>query len=207
MNTSTRMFNPEMAAALFRTALQIVFAVTGWAWLNDNNLIAAGSFLASALVTAWGMYARRDTALIESAANVPAVEKIVASPPVANSIPASNVVPPRGSLALLLAPFLAAALFLGGCQTASTGTVAAPPITVADTAVQRAEIGRYCMLVQLGLAASDAYISGPRAQHLLDEARAAVAQVCAAPPSDVPTALAAVARAYTAVVQVRAGRV
>lgn len=76
---SLRSINPEQVASLFRTVLQVVggiLATNGWV-ASDNWTLISGSVLTLA-VTAWGMWARSDTNLIKSAADVPAVDKVVA---------------------------------------------------------------------------------------------------------------------------------
>lgn len=72
-----RYINPEMLAALARTAGQVlggVIAKHGWA--HDDEAMTITGALVTILLTLWGVWARRDKALIESAASLPAVHSI-----------------------------------------------------------------------------------------------------------------------------------
>ncbi len=76
-----RYINPEMIAALARTGGQVassMLAQRGWATGDEASTI--GGALALIAITAWGMWARRDKALIESATSVPAVHNVVVDP-------------------------------------------------------------------------------------------------------------------------------
>lgn len=74
-----RTINPEQLAVLFRTALQF-----GGGYLVGQGIVDAETWtvLSGALltlaITLWGLWARKDSNLIKSAAAVPAVEKVVA---------------------------------------------------------------------------------------------------------------------------------
>jgi hypothetical protein len=74
-----RTLTPEQFGALFRTILQIAGAVlaTSGVFTDAQWQTISGSVFTLA-VTAWGMWARSDANLIKSAADSPAVEKIVA---------------------------------------------------------------------------------------------------------------------------------
>lgn len=88
-----RNVNPEQLASLLRTFLQVIggvlvaqgYATEGqWAEWSGAALII--------LPTLWGLWARSDTNLIKSAADVPAVDKVVTEAPVvAASIDRKNV--------------------------------------------------------------------------------------------------------------------
>ncbi len=72
-----RYINPEMLAALLRTAVQVgggIVAQRGWA--SDDEVSLIGGALVTILVTLWGMWTRTDKNLIESASSVPAVNSI-----------------------------------------------------------------------------------------------------------------------------------
>lgn len=75
------MFNKEQTLSLFRTLLQILGTIlvtrgvlTGAEWeaILSSILIIAP--------TIWGIWVRRNTGLINAAAAVPAVEKIITDP-------------------------------------------------------------------------------------------------------------------------------
>lgn len=70
---TTRNVNQEQIAALFRTALQVVSFTMGWTFLDDNLILSVSSFIATAAVTVWGLWARRDVALVQSAEAVPTI--------------------------------------------------------------------------------------------------------------------------------------
>ncbi len=74
-----RTINPEQLAALLRTILQVVGGVVATkGWLSDADwALYSGAFLTVA-TTVWGIVVRSDTNLVKSAADVPAVDKIVA---------------------------------------------------------------------------------------------------------------------------------
>jgi putative chitinase len=90
-----RTMNPEQIAALFRTLLQFIGGIgVAYGVMTETQLASVSSGLMTVLVTFWGIWARSDTNLIASAANVPAVHTVVADSDVAKAIPATNVVPP-----------------------------------------------------------------------------------------------------------------
>jgi xanthine dehydrogenase molybdopterin-binding subunit B len=83
MMDKLRTINPEQIAALLRTIGQVfggVVATRGW--MTENEWIAVSGALGTVILTAWGIFARRDSALITSAANVPVTEKVVVATPV-----------------------------------------------------------------------------------------------------------------------------
>ena len=78
-----RAINPEQLAALLRTIGQVLGGVIAThGWMTDSEWTALSGGLATILLTAWGIFARRDTALIASAANVPVTDKVVVSAPI-----------------------------------------------------------------------------------------------------------------------------
>jgi hypothetical protein len=107
---------------------------------------------------------------------------------------------------LLTAAALSCALAMGGCQTVqpapsvSVQTPVRPP-TKADAAVAKAseQLARYCGLTRATVAAVGLFAS-PKVHSAVDYASAVLETVCAAPPTDVRTAIDTVGRAYTAVI-------
>jgi hypothetical protein len=78
-----RTINPEQLAALLRTIGQVLGGVIAThGWMTDSEWTALSGGIATILLTVWGIFARRDAALIASAANVPVTEKVVVSSPV-----------------------------------------------------------------------------------------------------------------------------
>jgi hypothetical protein len=78
-----RAINPEQLAALLRTIGQVLGGVIAThGWMTDSEWAALSGGIATILLTVWGIFARRDAALIASAANVPVTEKVVVSSPV-----------------------------------------------------------------------------------------------------------------------------
>lgn len=93
-----RSVNQEQLGALFRTLLQIAGGIFGWAWMDDNMLISLSGVAVTVVATLWGLWARTDKNLVASAAEVPAVRKIVAAPATAEAIPSVKVVAPGGTV-------------------------------------------------------------------------------------------------------------
>jgi hypothetical protein len=78
-----RTVNPEQIAALLRTVGQVlggIIATKGW--MDNSEWEAIVGAVITVVLTAWGIFARRDSALITSAANVPVTEKVVVATPV-----------------------------------------------------------------------------------------------------------------------------
>ncbi len=74
-----RTINPEQLASILRTVLQVVGGIVAAnGWIADEQWVAISGGLLTIATTAWGLWARKDSNLIKSAADVPAVEKIVA---------------------------------------------------------------------------------------------------------------------------------
>lgn len=77
LKSKLRWINPEMIAALARTVAQVgsgIIAQRGWA--NDDEASTITGAIALILITCWGVYVRRDKALIESATSLPSVHNI-----------------------------------------------------------------------------------------------------------------------------------
>lgn len=92
------------------------------------------------------------------------------------------------------------------CVPATTGT-GPSPVTVADTAIakQTAKIEATCRVLPTVYALFNIAVATGvvKSQRVVDTASAAfegAAAICASPVQDVPTALAAVSRAYTAII-------
>lgn len=86
--------NKEQVLSLVRTILQVgggMLVTRGV--MDDATMQAAIGAILTIGVTVWGVYARRNAGLVESAAAVSGVKKIVAEPDLANATPAKNVVP------------------------------------------------------------------------------------------------------------------
>lgn len=94
-----RLVNPAQIASLVRTLAQAASAITGWAFLNNNNVITAASTVVFGLVTLWGLWARSDKNLLKSAEEVPAVKTLVVSPtvPMATDPDHPKIVPPASA--------------------------------------------------------------------------------------------------------------
>lgn len=76
-DTAARVINPEQVGSFIRTVLQAVSSITGWAFLQSGEMTGTiVSVLTFVVITAWGLWARRDKALVQSADNVPAVDEM-----------------------------------------------------------------------------------------------------------------------------------
>jgi hypothetical protein len=74
-----RSINPEQVASFLRTILQVVGGMlVANGYVSDADWTAWGGAALIIIPTIWGLWARTDTNLIKSAADVPAVKKIVA---------------------------------------------------------------------------------------------------------------------------------
>jgi hypothetical protein len=81
-----RTINPEQIAALLRTVGQVLGGmIATQGWMTDSEWQAVVGAVITVVLTAWGIFARRDSALITSAANVPVTEKVVVATPVVAS--------------------------------------------------------------------------------------------------------------------------
>ena len=88
-----RSLNPEQVAALLRTGGQMLGAALGmFGYMNEETWALLSGPAVAFLLTIWGVVARKDTALLESAAGVPGTQAIVvASPEVAANVPSDKV--------------------------------------------------------------------------------------------------------------------
>lgn len=85
--------NQEQFLSLLRTILQVAGgALVTKGYVDDATMQATIGAILTIGATAWGIYARRDNGLVESAAAVPGVTEIRARPDIAQSVPARNVV-------------------------------------------------------------------------------------------------------------------
>lgn len=74
--------NAEQIASLLRTILQVGGGIAvSKGWTDESTATAVIGALVTLTVTAWGIYARRNTALVQSAAAVPQVAQIVTTSP------------------------------------------------------------------------------------------------------------------------------
>ena len=88
--------NTEQVASLIRTLLQFAGALAvSKGWTDESTAAAVTGAVLTLAVTAWGLYARRNAALVASAAAVPGVDTIVADRRVAGAVPSAKV-RPRG---------------------------------------------------------------------------------------------------------------
>lgn len=88
-----RSINPEQFAAIVRTLIQVAGGIVAYHGLLSDQAWAlySGAFLTVATLV-YGVIVRSDTNLIKSAADVPAVEKVVTEAAlVANAIDRKNV--------------------------------------------------------------------------------------------------------------------
>ena len=81
-----RTVNPEQIAALLRTIGQVLGGmIATQGWMTDTEWQAVVGAVITVVLTAWGIFARRDSALITSAAGVPVTEKVIVATPVITS--------------------------------------------------------------------------------------------------------------------------
>ncbi|MFH6786332.1 MULTISPECIES: Pam3-gp28 family putative phage holin [Methylobacterium] len=86
--------NQEQLTALLRTLLQFGGGIAvGRGWIDAETSTALTGALVTLIVTAWGLYVRRNAGLVAAAAAVPAVKAILADPLTANAIPSAKVQP------------------------------------------------------------------------------------------------------------------
>lgn len=75
------MFNQEQTLSLVRTLLQIIGAsVVTNGYMTGGQWEALVGAVLTIGVTVWGIWVRRNTGLVEAAAAVPEVQKIVTDP-------------------------------------------------------------------------------------------------------------------------------
>ncbi len=87
--------NQEQIGALLRTVFQFLGGVAvGRGWIDGDTATALSGLAVTIGLTLWGIYVRRDKGLVESAAAVPEVAKIVATPDIARSVTNAKVVGP-----------------------------------------------------------------------------------------------------------------
>ncbi|PIK74438.1 hypothetical protein CS379_02550, partial [Methylobacterium frigidaeris] len=80
---------------LLRTLLQFGGGIAvGRGWIDADTATALTGALVTLLVTAWGLYVRRNAGLVASAAALPAVKTILADPATAHAVPSAKVRPP-----------------------------------------------------------------------------------------------------------------
>ncbi|ACL57558.1 hypothetical protein [Methylobacterium nodulans] len=86
--------NSEQLTSLLRTLLQVAGGIAvGRGWIDADTATALTGAILTILVTLWGLYARRNAALVAAAAKVPEVRTILADPATANAIPSAKVQP------------------------------------------------------------------------------------------------------------------
>lgn len=180
------------------------------------DLLAGGVPLAYAVWAAWK--ARRAARIAAAAAVLPPGGNISVNDPTlsaaaakaAPNMAASNKIN-AGAIASLVAICLTAAL-LAGCVTRAqppgAGLGAAVGATIGTTPVVRTKVDEtiaksaqlladQCMLIRTGLTVAPLLIKSAKAQAIVAKVRAGVASFCdGPPPSDVPTALATLAKLY-----------
>ncbi len=88
--------NPEQLTTLLRTLLQFGGGIAvGRGWIDADTATTLTGALVTLLVTAWSLYARRNTGLVAAAAAVPAVRAILADPATAHAVTSPKVQPPE----------------------------------------------------------------------------------------------------------------
>ncbi|ACL58789.1 hypothetical protein [Methylobacterium nodulans] len=86
--------NSEQLTSLLRTLLQVAGGIAvGRGWIDADTATALTGAIVTILVTLWGLYARRNAALVAAAAKVPEVKTILADPATAIAIPSAKVQP------------------------------------------------------------------------------------------------------------------
>ncbi len=204
-----RAMNPEQAAALFRTILQVAGGMLGmWGIMTETQWAAISGPAGTLLFTLWGMYARRDVALLSSAGNVPSAV-VVAPPEVANAIKNKDVITPLEAKArgigagAALALLLCLTPLLGACTMtqAGVGAPSAAVATKADVAVAKAsaEVVKYCGYVRAALGVGSLFAAREITVRAIEYAEGVVEAYCDQPPTDVVTALGTLQRAYQTV--------
>jgi hypothetical protein len=87
-----RTINPEQMGAIIRTLFQMAGAAIGmFGFLTDEDWLALSGPAASFLILLWGVWARSDTNLLVSAANVPGTKAVIVEPETASAIPNDKV--------------------------------------------------------------------------------------------------------------------
>jgi hypothetical protein len=86
--------NTEQVASLLRTLLQVAGGMAvSKGWIDNDTAIAVTGAIVTLAVTAWGVWARRSTGLVASAAAVPGVAQIVATSKIAEAVTSDKVKP------------------------------------------------------------------------------------------------------------------
>jgi hypothetical protein len=87
------MFNQEQILSLVRTLLQIIGAsVVTNGYMTGAQMEAFIAAILTIGVTVWGLWARRNTGLVEAAAAVPNVQQIIADPKTALKTASEKIV-------------------------------------------------------------------------------------------------------------------
>jgi hypothetical protein len=87
-----RSVNPEQMGAFIRTLFQMLGAALGmYGVMTEENWLAISGPLASFIILGWGMWARSDTQLLISAANVPGTKAVIVEPDTASEIPNAKI--------------------------------------------------------------------------------------------------------------------
>lgn len=87
--------NQDQLTTLLRTLLQFGGGIAvGRGWIDADTATALTGALLTLLVTAWGLYVRRNAGLVASAAALPAVKTILVDPATAHAVPSAKVRPP-----------------------------------------------------------------------------------------------------------------
>lgn len=84
--------NTEQLSSLLRTFLQVGGAyVVGRGWASADTVASVGGAILTLVVTAWGLYARRNAGLIAAAASVPEVRTITTDAKTASAVTSGKV--------------------------------------------------------------------------------------------------------------------
>lgn len=89
---------------------------------------------------------------------------------------------------------LACALVLGGCVTQSGGTVVVATTVDTKIAAASAKLAKECTLLAIAIESGRLFSNSSKLQKALDAAEGARGAFCSAPPTDVNSAIATVAR-------------
>jgi hypothetical protein len=129
-----RAINPEQLAAFLRTAGQVIGGIVAYhGFLTEAQWAMYFGAATTLILTGWGMFARSDKNLISSAANVPAVEKVVVPPTIMAKSETLQENPSVTTQSHWLAGLIIASMvFLGGCQTAQVPLPSPVVNTVVD---------------------------------------------------------------------------
>jgi len=87
-----RSVNPEQMGAIIRTLFQMLGAALGmYGIMTEENWLTLSGPAVSFLILGWGIWARSDTQLLISAANVPGTKAVIVEPDTASAIPNAKV--------------------------------------------------------------------------------------------------------------------